>query len=554
MRLIKTGKQIGQAVKNVQRLRQIIGVFSKHGFTDVVEQLQLGKFLPSRFTKKTEEDHKKTRPEKLKECFEDLGPTFVKLGQLLSTRPDVIPESYVDQFTLLQDKVSPLSFDIIKTVIERETQKKLEDTFIEFNKAPLASASISQVHEARLHTGERVVVKVQRPGINKIVQTDVSLLTFFASLIEKYIPESRVVSPNIIVDEFFKTLSLELDFYVEANNICKMAQNMESISEVLIPTVYKDLSTHKVLVLEKIEGIRANNIAAIDAAGIDKKHVVAVGARSFFKSVMIDGLFHGDLHGGNIFILEDNRLGIVDFGIVGRLSQRSRDHFANMVMALLSEDYETLCYQYAELGAAGPSIDFDGFQRDVRNTVSPYIGLSLSEVNAGRVLIESTKIATRYGIRVPGDWMMVFKAILTMEGMGKTLDPDFNILEISQEIVKDIVKNQYSFQRISKDFIWIAKDVAALLQVLPRQIRWMFKKFNRNDFAFEIKSTDLQDIRKQLETNNKRGTFGLIAAGFFISGSIALNFNSASLISDYPTVAVVLFLAGIIALLNAIIN
>ncbi len=550
MRWWRTGRQIGQAVKNVQRFRQIVAVFSKHGFVDVVERMDLGKFLPGRLAAFAAEQADRSTQERMRRAFEELGPTFVKLGQLLSTRPDLIPEAFIEEFTRLQDNVQPLPFDVVRVAVERELGRRLEEAYAVFDPEPLAAASIGQVHSAQLHSGERVVVKVQRPEIEKIIKTDISLLAFIAGLLEKYVPESRVIGPRTIVDEFFRTLSYELDFVVEANNMSKIAENMASIPEVVIPRVYKHLSTRKVLTLERFDGIRVNDLKALDAAGIDRKHVVQVGARAFFKAVMIDGLFHGDLHGGNLFILPGNRLGMIDFGIVGRLSEKSRDQLVNMIMSLLTEDYENLCYQYAELGASSPSIDLDGFQREVRNTLSPYMGLSLGDLNAGKVLIDATKIATKYNIKIPGDWMLVFKAILTIEGMGRTLDPGFDLLATGKDLVKDLVKNQYSVQRLSRDFLWVAKDVAALLQVLPRQIRWMFRKFNSNDFAFEIKSPDLQDIRSQLDVNGRRVSSSVVVAGMFIASSIALHQTTGRMVWDYPLASVIFFVVGAFVLLR----
>ena len=540
--------QLGQAVKNVQRLRQILSVFAKNGFVDLVDRMNLGKFLPSRLAAFAESQAEKPPQERVRLAFEELGPTFVKLGQLLSTRPDLVPEAYIEEFTHLQDNVQPLSFDVVKGIVEGELKKKIEEAYSSFEPTPLAAASIGQVHEATLPSGEKVVVKIQRPEIEKIIETDVSLLAFLAGLLEKYVPESRIIGPRIIVEEFFRTLSYELDFVVEANNMGKMAQNMVSLPDIVIPKVYKTLSSQKILTLEKLDGIRVNDLKALDAAGIDRKKVVEIGARAFFKSVMIDGLFHGDLHGGNLFILPGNRLGIVDFGIVGRLSQRSRDQLANMVMSLLTEDYETLCYQYAELGAAAASVDFDSFQREVRNSLSPYIGLSLAEMNVGKILIEATKVATKYNIQVPGDWMLVFKAILTIEGMGRTLDPNFDLLAMGEDLVKDLVKNQYSIQRISKDLLWVAKDVAALLQVLPRQIRWMFRKFNSDDFAFEIKSPQLDEIRAQLDTNSRRMSLSVLIVGLFIASSIALQHTAEHILWHYPLFSMVYFAAGCVLL------
>lgn len=539
MRWIRTGRQIGQAVKNVQRLRQILSVFAKHGFADVVERMDLAKFLPSKFSASFAENADLTPPQRLRMAFEELGPTFIKFGQLLSTRSDLLPDAFIEEFVKLQDNVQPLPFEVVKVAVEKELGRKLEEAYSSFNEAPLAAASIGQVHEAELPGGQKVVVKVQRPEIGRVIDTDVSLLAFLAGLLEKYIPETRVIGPKVVVNEFFRTLSQELDFKVEANNMSKIAENMAGFPDIVIPRVYKALSTHRVLTLEKFEGIRVNDVKALDAAGVDRKRIVEIGAKAFFKAVMIDGVFHGDLHGGNLFILPGNRLGIIDFGIVGRLSEKSRDQLASMVMSLLTEDYENLCYEYAELGGAGASIDFDGFQREVRNTLSPYMGLSLSELNLGRVLIEATKIATRYEVKVPGDWMIVFKAILTIEGMGRTLDPNFDLLAMGEGLVKDLVKKQYSMQRFSKDALFIAKDVLSLLQVLPRQIRWMLRKFNSNDFAFEIKSPDLQDLRVQTDRNARRMSYGIVAAGLFISASIALQKDSTDTIAGYPVFFVV---------------
>ncbi len=550
MKWIRRGRQIGQTVKNVQRMRQIIAAFAKYGFVDLVQKMRLEKFLPSSLAEFNEIHRERSIHERLRMAFEELGPTFVKLGQVLSMRSDLLPEAFLEEFKKLQDNVQPLPFPVIREAVERELGRTLNDAYAEFDEAPLAAASIGQVHKAILHSGEKVVVKVQRPEIARAIQNDIGLLALIATALERYVPETRIIGPKVIVEEFFRTLTWELDFKVEANNMQKMAENLAVFPEVAIPKVYKHISTQKVLTQERFEGIRVNDIAAIDAAGIDRKHIVAVGARAFFKAIMIDGVFHGDLHGGNLFVLPGNRLGMIDFGIVGRLSEKSRDQLASMVMSLVTEDYENLCYQYAELGSAGPSIDFDGFTREVRNTLSPYMGLSLSEINAGKILIEATKIATKYDIKVPGDWMLVFKAIVTVEGMGRTLDPDFDLLSAGNELVRDLVKNQYSVQRLTRDALWVGKDLAALLQVLPRQIRWMFRKLAANDFAIEVKSPQIEDVRKQLDVNSRRSSASVLASGLFIASAIALQDTEGRFIAGYPLLTVIFFGLGMFVLIR----
>jgi ubiquinone biosynthesis protein len=554
MQWLQTGRQLGQAVKNVQRLRQVAGVFAKYGFVDVVNRMNLGKYLPRRLAAFHETQSERSPQERLRLAFEELGPTYVKLGQLLSTRSDLIPEAFIEEFTKLQDNVQALPFEVVKTVVETELKSRLEDSYLDFNREPLASASIAQVHEATLRSGEKVVVKVQRPEIQKIIETDISLLALGASLLERYVPESRGMSPKIVVEEFFRTLSYELDFIVEANNIAKMSENMKRFPEIVIPKVYKSLSTMRVITQQRLEGIRVNNLKAVIDSGADRKNLVEIGARAFFHSVMIDGLFHGDLHGGNLFVLPEGRLGIIDFGVVGRLSQRSRDQLANMVAALVSEDYEALCYQYAELGAAGPSIDFDAFQREVRNTLAPYLGLSLKDVNIGRVLIEATRIATKYDIRVPGDWMIVFKAILTLEGMGRALDPDFDLMAMGQDLVKELVKNQYSVQRLTQEALWVSKDLAALLQILPRQIRWLFRKLNANDFAFEFKSPELSDIRYQLDVNGRRMSLSILISSLLIAAALSLQHSSENEIAGLPLLSVIFLAAALVLFLGLLLR
>jgi ubiquinone biosynthesis protein len=545
MKWIQRGWQLGLAYKNAGRLKEIIAVFARHGFTDFAMRMNLERLMPAKWKTVLSEQREVPTEVRLRIAFEELGPAFIKLGQLLASRPDLVPDSFVEEFLKLQDNVSADSFDKIRLTVEADLGMSIEKAYREFDPQPLATASIAQVHGAILHTGEKVVVKIQRDGIARIVNQDVALLEFLAKLLEKYIPESRIVSPTTVVEEFFRVLQQELDFSIEANNIAKISQNLKSFTDIKIPKVYRELSSHRVLTLERLEGIPLKNLDLAKKAGHNLKKLNEIGARAFFKSVMLDGLFHGDPHGGNLFVLSDGRLGIVDFGMVGRLSAKSRQNFSNMVLAILSEDFETLCYCYADLGSADTSVDFDGFQREVRNTLAPYLGMRAQDVNSGRVLIEATKIAAKYQIRVPGDWMMVFRALFTMEGLGRALDPDFDIMDLGKDLVKDIVKEQFSPEKMGKDLLWIAKDTMSLAQVLPRNIRWAIRKWAKDGYAFEVQSPQVEQLRLQLERNSKRSSSSLISAGLFVASAISLNAQDTDRIWNYPVFTVVTFvLAG----------
>lgn len=525
-------------------MRQIVAVLSRHGFGDVIERLQLSAYVPNRFIRWTEAGTGKSIGVRLREAFEELGPTFVKLGQVLSMRPDLVPEAVVEELVKLQDNVSSLPFETMKAKIESDLGRPLTEIFREFNPTPLAAGSIGQVHEAVLQSGEAVVVKVLRPDIRKIIEIDIGLLSFLADTFEKYFPELRILNPKIFVEEFFKSLQFELDFKIEANNISKISRNLAEFEEIRTPKVYKELSTHEVLVLEKFVGIRLNDKERIKSADIDRKKIAEVGAKAFLYSVLKYGVFHGDLHGGNLFVLPGNQLGIIDFGIVGRLSQKSRDQLALMVWALIQEDYETLCYTYAELGSADTSIDFDSFQREVRSVLSPYLGLSIDEVNTGRVLIEATKVAAKYNIRVPGDWMLVFRAIVTMEGLGRLLDPGFDMIKVGESLIFDLVKIQTSMTRIKSDAFKISKDLLSLFDVVPRNIRWALQKFARNDYALEIKSPDIARLSRVTEVGQKRVSSSLVAGGALIAGAIVIHSDRGQHWGDYPVLGLILIGLG----------
>lgn len=557
MKILSTGRQVTQAVKNVGRLRQIISVFGRHGLQSFSNRMGLQRYTSDDAVEAEGIEHL-TLAERLRMSFESLGPTFVKLGQLLSNRPDMIPDEFIEEFKKLQDHVAPLPFATIASQVERELGGKLADHFSSFNEQPLASASIGQVHEAVLKSGEAVVVKVQRPDIEATIKSDVSILGFLAGLMEKYLPETRIIGPVQVVDEFFRTLTYELDFIVEANTCVRVSENFRDNPRIVIPKIYRSLTTKRVLTMQRLHGTRITDVDALKNQGISPRELVELGGRAFFKMVLIDGLFHGDLHGGNLFAMKnfytaESQIGVIDFGIVGRLSEKSRDAFSRMMLALIVEDYESLCYEYADLAAYGTGINFEKFQAEVRNTLSPYMGLSLKDVQIGKILIDATRVAVRYNIKIPSEWMIVFKAIFTLEGLGRQLDPDFDLLALGQELVKTSIKDRYSIQRIGKDTAWVLRDLTALLQTTPRQIRWMFRKFNSNDFAIEVKFKEVELLRRQLEKSYRGLGHSVLVGALFIAASLGMQNQGGPLIFGYyPIHSVLLFVMASIGMIGLI--
>lgn len=526
MNILATPRQVTRTVRNIARIRQISTVFAKHGFQELMDKLGFARFIPQKY-KRVQPDDKLTVPERLRICFEELGPTFIKLGQLLSSRSDLLPENYARELAKLQDRASPLPYTVIRNSVERELNAPVGEIFSAFSQEPLASASIGQVHEATLKDGTKVVVKVQRPAIDVLIKTDISVLTTLAAACEHYFPETRVLSPQTFVEEFFQAMTLELDFVLEANNILKSRENLKSMSDVYVPNVYLDLCTQKVLVVEKLEGIKVDDAQALSKAGIDGKQLAETAARVFLKTALEDGFFHGDLHMGNLFAMPPSdssegrpRLGMIDFGIMGYLTPRARESLLRILVALSEENFELLCLEYAELGASRGATDFDAFHRQVQQTVAPYLGLPISQMNVGRVLIDATAVAARHQIRIPREWMLIFKAIYTLEGTCQKLDPQFNPMPLLEAYVEPLLRPQMNWTQFSKDMLMGSRDVQYVAQMLPRQLHWFFKRLASNGYAIEVKDAAAELNREQSDRNFRRLS-GAIAGAASIGASMA---------------------------------
>ncbi len=542
MRIFQTASHIGLGLKNIGRVREIVSVLASHGFGDIIYRMRLSRLIPSRVT--TSPRYQETPlPERMRSAFEELGPTFVKLGQLLATRPDLIPEAFVLEFQKLQDSAANVPFSEIKKEIEFELKRPIAEAFSSFNEVPVAAASIAQVHYAVLNTGEKVAVKVQRPGIAKTIQQDISVIRGLAVLLERSIPESKAFNPTGLVEEFFRTILQETDFYIEANNIRRIKANLIEIEKVSVPEVYSGVSTGKVLVLERFEGIRFSDREAIIASGINPMDIVESGSHAFFHMVMHDGVFHGDLHAGNLFVLPDGKIGLIDFGIVGRLSHRVRDSVITMFIAIVDEDYETLAYEYLSLCQATGRTELSRLQKDLMDTISPYVGMSLGEINIGQILLRSTSIAVKHHLQVPRELMLLFKAILTIESLGKRLEPTFDILRVGNTLARQAIAVRYSRDRITRDLILIGRDLQGLAESLPRILRRFLGTWSQNDFAIVHRNPDLVVVASAVRTLSKVAAWSTLSAGFFAVAIVYLIRDMEPKLFGVPTAA--LFCMGI---------
>jgi ubiquinone biosynthesis protein len=532
-----------------------VGVFARHGFHGVAEKIKLGKFIVERLSASAELE-KLTIPERLRMSFEELGPTFVKLGQVLASRPDLIPEEYTNEFEKLHDRVQGLPFEVVEGVLKEEFGESLYQKFSFIDPVPLGAASIAQAHKARLASGETVVIKVQRPGIIQTINDDLNVLYMLSELLMAYVPETRPFNPTGIVDEFFKTLELETNFVVEANNIRRFSENFAAVEDIKIPKVYMELTTERVLTLEALEGIPLSQAGALQQEGIDAQALIRKGLKAYMKMVFADGLFHGDLHAGNFFILPNNQIGLIDFGVVGRLNNKTQSSVANMLLALSREDYDRLAYEYVDLAPFTDKVNVDLFAKDLRELIAPYYGLTLKNVNLGKILMSSSGVAARHHLSLPTELMLFFKSIVSIEAIGRRMIPDFDFLKYAIEVANELVKHQLDPNKMISEISMVLRESKNFIHALPRQANFLLRKINSPAHAFKLNVPQVDDLKKSIEVSFNLLFLGVIMAALIISASFIFIQPTENHISGMPTMSFVQYMIalvlGIVAFFNYI--
>lgn len=520
--------RVTRTYRSARRLQQIINVFLKHGFGRIIDQIHLGRYVPFRKRLKTFGQWPALKgpsvPERLRLAFEELGPSFIKLAQLLSSRPDLITVQFANEFKKLQDEVPPFSVAEAKQIIGQELKKPVGEMFIEFRDEPVAAASIAQVHYAKLMDGSEVIVKVQRPGIREQIETDVNILTAVARLLERHVPESRFFNPTGIVDEFSRTLYKELDFVGEAKNCSRFRRSFEDSPDVYIPQVCGDYVTEKVLVMERIKGVRIDDIPGIMAMGLDRKRLVKVSVDAYFKMILEDGFFHADPHPGNILVTRDGMLAFVDFGIVGSVTPEMMETMANTFLALIHRDFDRLIDQYVELGYVPEAVDIDKFRREFKTDLlyflEPLYGMTLQEINFAQYLDIITHLALKHRMQIPSDLLLINKAMLILENIGRELDPGFDFVAAAEPYAEKIVKSKYSPSRMAEKASRNLMEMGDFIFLFPKQIKMIIRKFLRDDIHLKMTHIGLDRFITDMDRSSNRITFGLIIAAMLVSSAI----------------------------------
>ncbi|HOE27736.1 MAG: AarF/ABC1/UbiB kinase family protein [Candidatus Aureabacteria bacterium] len=506
------------------RLRQVMAVLFRHGFGHVVYALRLGEHVPflNRALGRDEEDRPLTFGARLRLSFEELGPTFIKFGQLLSNRSDLVPPEVVAELTRLQDHAPAFPFAEVRETVIAELHRPPEELFGEFESAPMAAASIAQVHRATLLSGERVVVKVQRPGIQRQVAVDLNILQLLAHGLERYLPESRAFAPVDLVRFFRKTIGRELDFVTEGRNAARFRHNFAGEPDIVVPEVHWRLTTPRVLVMEDVEGVRVDDSARLDALGIDHKEIALKGARAFLKQVFEDRFFHADPHPGNFSVLPDGRLALVDFGMAGRLDGDLLEELAQVVLAVSEWDASRAARHLLRLRLLDEEIDEDAFRSDLAYMIESYAGRPLKDINLGQVLNETIYIAGRYRIRVPPDCVLLGKAVVAMENVGRRLDPEFDMVAAARDYARRYALSRFSPGRVKERVEYMAGDLLHLLRELPGDLQLIVRKATRGKLKLEFEHRGLDTFIMEMDRSSNRIAFGLVVAALIVGSSVVI--------------------------------
>jgi ubiquinone biosynthesis protein len=519
---------IGRTYHHIQRYRQILTVLFKYGFGDMIDALKIERYLEIGFQMISRKRRKKietfSRAARARMVLEELGPTFLKMGQILSTRPDLLPVEFMRELSRLQDDVPSFPYPEVVAVIETELQQPLEKTFLNFEERPLAAASIGQVHRAQLLNGTHVVVKVQRPGIKRTIEVDLEIMLHLASLMERHLEGWNVQRPTRVVEEFARTLGKELDYTLEAAYAERFARQFEGESEVYVPQIYRDATTSRVLTMEYIRGIKPTALDRLEEEGLDRKKIAKAGLTLIMKQIFVHGFFHADPHPGNVFVLPGNVICYIDFGMMGRLNRDTREHFADLLMSIVRRNEKEAADALLSLTLSDDEPDYPALERDVAEFMDHHCYRPLKEVDLGALLQNLLDVATGHRLGIPPDLFLIIKAMSTVEGLGRVLDPELDVIEQAAPFVKHVQLNRINPHRIGKDVISSGSDLFCLLKDIPREMRTILKLARQGKVRMEFEHRGLEPMLANHDRVSNRLSFAIVLASLVIgSGLIVLS-------------------------------
>jgi len=526
------------AARDMGRLNTILGVLIRHGFGDSVRRLGLADRLErAGHVLKWEHAADLARlepPVQLRLTLEELGPTFVKLGQILAGRADLFGPDYIAEFEKLHSQVPAVPLELLLPQLREDLGGEPETVFARFDTEPLAAASIAQVHRAQLHDGTEVVVKIRRPGITETIEADLRLLARLAAIAEAEIPALKPYRPQQLVRELARSLKRELDLASECRNAERIAANLVSLPWIVVPKVHWAHTQERVNVQDFVGGIAGNQLDQLDEQGLDRNLLAKRGAQAVLKQIVEDGLFHADPHPGNVFYLEGNRIAFIDFGMVGRLSVRRREELLNLLLGLVERNPQTVADVLLDWTGDEHGVNLSLLETEIETFVDQYHGVPLAQLNLGEMLADVTAILREHHLGLPSDMALLIKAFITLEGMGRGLDPEFHMTTEALPLLKQVVRARYQ-PKVVANRAWLTlRRTLAVAEQLPHDISRLLRNARRGKVHVGIELAHLKRVGDQIDRAANRLTMALVIAALIVGSSIVMTVQGGPTLFGLP--------------------
>ena len=541
---------VGRTYRHLARYRQILAVFFKYGFGDLIELLKIEQYIEIglQLISKNRRNRleKLSRAERVRMACEELGPTYIKFGQILSTRPDLVPIDFIKELSKLQDNVPSSPFSEVSKIIESELGGTPEEIFEFFEKTPLASASIGQVYKAALKDGEAVAVKVQRPGIKKIIEVDLEIMLHLATLMEHHIEEMSLHQPVKIVEEFARTLEKEIDYTIEATNMERIAHNFLNDLTIYVPKVFRDTTTESILTTEFVEGIKVSEIDRLEKAGLDRKLITVRGADIVLKQIIKHGFFHADPHPGNIFVLPNNVICLLDFGMTGSVDRRTREDFIDLAESVVNRNESRATQVLLKLTYWEEDPDIRLLEKDVADFMGQHLYKPLKDIKIGKLLNNLLEMAFQHRLRIAPDIFLMLKAFSAIEGVGLMLDPEFDMIKQAAPFIKEVKLARLSPQRITGDIFRLAIELFQFVENFPKDILSITRLIKQQKLSLNLEYKGLDKMLSTYDQISNRISFSIIIAALIIGSAIVIMAKVPPLFYNISLIGIVGFLAAAI--------
>lgn len=521
-------------LKNFVRYNQIAAVLIRHGFGELVYRLNLMAPLRHMLKRGPAKSQHLSTPVRLRMVLEELGPSFIKFGQVLSTRPFLLPYEYIAELSRLQDEVEPMPWELTENIIRRELNREIAECFASIDRQPIASASLAQVHRAVLHDGSTVVIKVQREGIKRIIEADIRIFKELAEMLMSNVPESRQFNPPGLVEEFAKTTMKELNFLNEARNMEIFAENFKDEKGIKVPKLYREYSTSRILTMEMINGIKISKIDELRRANVDTGLICRNGARLVLKMIFEDGFFHADPHPGNLFVLENGQIAPVDYGMMGIISDSQMNDLADLIGSIITGDSQAIIRVLRNTGSLDENIDSKRIEQDISELLIRYSHVSIGRIDIRNLIEDLYAFIQQHKIKFQTEFMLLGKSLGTYEELARMLDPEFDFFSELIPYVKKLTARKFNPRRFLKDFQSFNDELRWLFTQSPQELKQVLRRLRRGDLQLQMQVRNLDSFIREMDRSSNRLSLSLLVAALIVGSSIIATMRQGYTVFDMP--------------------